>query len=238
MMPPVAILAGGLATRLYPLTRTIPKALIDIAGQPFIFRQLSLLKREGISKVVICAGYLGEQIKEAVGDGSSFGLWVEYSFDGDRLLGTGGALRKALPLLDDMFWVLYGDSYLDTKYDPVLKYFLSDNKSGLMTVYENQGKWDTSNVVFRDGKILKYDKKNLTPDIHHIDYGLSLFRKEALSHFSEGEVFDLPLIYSKLINDGELLGFEVKERFYEIGKPEGLEELRDYIKKIVASNNS
>lgn len=230
MMPPVVILAGGLATRLYPLTKTIPKALVDIAGQPFIFRQLRLLQREGISKIVICAGYLGDQIKEAVGDGSSLGLRIEYSFDGDRLLGTGGALRKALPLVDDMFWVLYGDSYLDTQYDPILKYFLSTTKLGLMTVYENQGKWDTSNVVFQDGKILRYDKKNLTPDMHYIDYGLSLFRKEALSQIPEDEVFDLPSIYSKLINDGELLGYEVKERFYEIGKPEGLEELRNYIK--------
>lgn len=229
MMPPVAILAGGLATRLYPLTKTIPKALIDIAGQPFIFRQLRLLKREGISNVVICAGYLGEQIKEMVQDGSSLGLRVEYSFDGDRLLGTGGALRKALPLLDDKFWVLYGDSYLDTQYDPILKYFLSDTRLGLMTVYENQGKWDTSNVVFREGKILKYDKKNLTPDMHYIDYGLSLFRKEALSAIPEGEFFDLPCIYSKLISSGELLGYEVKERFYEIGKPEGLEELRNIL---------
>lgn len=229
MMPPVAILAGGLATRLYPLTKTIPKALLDIAGQPFIYHQLKLLKAEGVSQVVICAGYLGDQIKDVVKDGSSIGLQVEYSFDGDRLLGTGGALRKALPLLGELFWVLYGDSYLDTRYEPILAAFLAQKKLGLMTVYENQGKWDTSNVVFRNGAILRYDKKNLTADMHYIDYGLSLLRKDALSGIPEEKVFDLPFVYTQLIDKNELLGYEVKERFYEIGKPEGLEELRNHL---------
>ena len=226
MMPPVAILAGGLATRLYPLTKTIPKALLDINGKPFIFHQLQLLQREGISDVVLCVGYLGEKIQDVVRDGSEFALNVRYSYDGDKLLGTGGSLRKALPLLGNVFWVLYGDSYLDTRYAPVLDYFIGEKKFGLMTVFKNDGKWDTSNVIFRDGIIIKYSKTDLTADMQYIDYGLSLFRKETFQDIPEDTVIDLFEIFQGLIRQDELLGYEVKERFYEIGSDNGIDELR------------
>ena len=116
MTLPVAILAGGLATRLRPITEKIPKSLVDVAGEPFIVRQLDYLFRQRVRDVVLCIGYLGEMIEAVVGDGSRFGLRVSYSIDGPILLGTGGALRRAAPLLGEAFFVLYGDSYLPVDY--------------------------------------------------------------------------------------------------------------------------
>src|SRR3984957_10517772 len=149
---PVALLAGGLATRLRPVTQTIPKALAPVAGKPFIDHQLDLLRRNGIREVAMCLGYLGELVQEHVGDGTSHGMNVRYSFDGEKLLGTGGALRRALPLLGEVFWVLYGDSYLDFDYRAALDDFLGRDALGLMTVLRNDNQWDRSNVVFRDGR--------------------------------------------------------------------------------------
>lgn len=229
MMPPVAILAGGLATRLHPITATAPKAMLMVAGKPFINHQIELLKEKGVTSIVICAGYLGEQIRDNLGDGEAFSVSISYSFDGNRLLGTGGALRKALPLLGNMFWVLYGDSYLDTNYMAILNCFLANTKPGLMVVYENMGWWDRSNVQYEDGKILAYDKKHPTPLMKHIDYGLVLLRRDAVEKIPLGEVFDLADLYMSLVSRGEMIGFEVKERFYEIGSTEGLKETDEYI---------
>ena len=231
MIPTAAILAGGLATRMYPETKKIPKSLIEIGGQPFIFHQLALLRREQITHVVMCVGYLGGQIQEAVGDGSEFDMNVEFSFDGDTLLGTGGALRKALPLLGDVFSVFYGDAYLDTGYPLIFEAFASQDKMGLMTVFENKGKWDTSNVVFRNGKIVNYSKKNLTPEMCHIDYGISLFRKEVFSGFPEDEYLDLADIHIGLMRKNELMGYEVYDRFYEIGSQKGHNDFNRYVEE-------
>jgi NDP-sugar pyrophosphorylase family protein len=145
---PVAILAGGLSTRLYPATEKNPKALLDVAGKPFIAYQLENLRQNGICEVVICAGYLGQLIADFVGDGSKFGLSVRFSYDGAKPLGTGGAIKRALPLLGDAFWVMYGDAYLNVVFRQVADFFLSRDKLGLMTVYKNNNQWDTSNVVF------------------------------------------------------------------------------------------
>jgi len=229
MMPPIAVLAGGLATRLHPETRTIPKALLEVAGKPFIYHQLALLKSKGITEVVICAGHLGEQIREFLKSGSGLGLKIKYSFDGKTLLGTGGALRKAAPLLGDVFWVTYGDSYLDTDYTAILDYFHAHNKPGLMAVIKNENRWDKSNVLYSGGQILNYDKKNPTPDMKHIDYGLAVLRMEALAKIPAGRAFDLADLYKDLISRGEMLGYEVRQRFYEIGSPEGLRETRIYL---------
>ncbi len=180
---PVAILAGGLATRLRPLTEKIPKLLVEVAGEPFFSHQIRLLKKSGLSRLVLCVSYLGEKIVERYGDGSKWGVQIEYSFDGDKLLGTGGALIRALPKLGDAFYVLYGDSYLPIDYCAVGDFFLKSNQLGLMTVYENRGHYDTSNVWFEAGEIKVYDKKNKNPSMHHIDYGLGVFRAAALDRF-------------------------------------------------------
>ncbi|MBN2138000.1 MAG: nucleotidyltransferase family protein [Sedimentisphaerales bacterium] len=232
MMPPAAILSGGLATRLYPVTQDVPKAMLDVAGEPFIGRQLKLLKERGVAKVVICAGYLGEQIKDFAGDGAGFGLSVDYSFDGNKPLGTGGALMKALPLLGDVFFVMYGDSYLDTEFAPIVDFFLSRNKKGLMTVLKNENNWDRSNVVYKNREIIRYNKENPTQDMKHIDYGLALLRRSSLADAEKGRAWDLADLYAELVDEGQMLGYEVKERFYEIGSFQGLEETREHLQQL------
>lgn len=222
---PVAILAGGLATRLRPITEKIPKVLVPIAGRPFLAHQLELLRNTGIQRVVLCLGHLGEMVRKQFGDGGEYGVRLDYSFDGPVLLGTGGALKQALPLLGDRFFVLYGDSYLPIDFRPVAETFFRSGKLGLMTVFRNEGLYDTSNVVFANGEIEVYDKKARRPDMQHIDYGLSLFQTKALEAWPSGEKFDLADLMQQLVLEKELAGFEVPHRFYEIGSHSGLDEL-------------
>ncbi len=226
---PVIILAGGLATRLHPITDKIPKALIEVGGRPFIEHQLELLQSHGIQTAIISAWYKGEMIREFVGDGRRFGIHVQYVFDGDKPLGTGGAIRNALPMLNGPFFVLYGDSYLPCAYADIQSFFDSHAQSGLMTVYRNDSKWDTSNVEMMNGKILSYDKKNRTTHMEFIDYGLGLFKPEVFANLPAGQAIDLAEIYQKLLTDQDLLAYEVKQRFYEIGSFEGLHELDDLL---------
>ena len=228
-IPPVAILAGGLATRSYPTTKNMPKSMLVVAGKPFISHQLELLQKRGITEVVICAGYLGTQIKDFVLDGKGFGLEVKYSFDGEKLLGTGGAVKKALSKLKDPFFVIYGDSYLDIDYKRIANYFYSNKMPGLMTVLKNENKWDKSNLIFKNDQIVKYDKNDITSDMDYIDYGLGIFRKSVFDNYNKDEMFDLASVYMKLAEKKCLLGYEVKKRFYEIGSHIGLEETEKYI---------
>ena len=221
----VAILAGGMATRLRPITEKIPKLLVEVAGEPFFSHQIRLLKKAGLNHLVLCVGYLGERIVEQYGDGSKWGVKIEYSFDGPTLLGTGGALIQALPKLGDAFYVLYGDSYLPVDYLDVGRSFLESGKLGLMTVFENHERYDTSNVLFADGQIVIYDKKNKVSAMHHIDYGLGLLRAEALKLYPKDAVVDLAAVYGQLVAEKQLAGYEVKDRFYEIGSHAGLNEL-------------
>jgi NDP-sugar pyrophosphorylase family protein len=226
---PAAILAGGLATRLRPVTENIPKALVELAGKPFIDHQLDLLRRNRIRRIVFCLGYKGEMIESHLGDGSKRGMELCYSYDGPKLLGTGGAVRRAAHLLGDVFWVMYGDSYMDIDYACVLDDFSSRNVLGMMTVLRNDNRWDRSNVVFRDGQLLRYDKREQTPDMQYIDYGVALLRREALLRVPENEPSDLANLYSQLVAEGQMAGHEVSNRFYEIGTPESLEEAKRYL---------
>ena len=222
---PVAILAGGLATRLRPITEKIPKSLIPVAGKPFLEHQLELLRSRGVQRAVLCVGYLGEMVRRDFGDGEKYDVKLDYSFDGDKLLGTGGAIKRALPLLGDEFFVLYGDSYLPVEYAPIAEFLQRSGKLGCMTVYHNEGKYDTSNVVFAGGEIKVYDKKAKLPEMRHIDYGLSLFKASAFDSYPADQPFDLAEVMGKLVREKQLAGFEVRERFYEIGSPAGLAEL-------------
>jgi NDP-sugar pyrophosphorylase family protein len=226
---PVAILAGGLATRLRPITEKIPKSLVPVAGKPFLAHQLELLRSRGIRRAVLCVGYLGEMIQREFGDGSAFGVKLDYSFDGPKLLGTGGALKRALPLLGMEFFVLYGDSYLPIEYRPIAEFFRRSGKSGCMTVYRNEGRYDISNVVFRDGNVVVYDKKNRLPEMHHIDYGLSLFQAAAFNAYPADKPFDLAGVMGNLVRERQLAGYEVRERFYEMGSSAGLAELESLL---------
>jgi N-acetyl-alpha-D-muramate 1-phosphate uridylyltransferase len=228
---PVVILAGGIATRLRPITLKIPKALIEVAGQPFIAHQLILLKSQGIHNVIISAWYKGEMIREYVGDGRRFGMEVQYVLDGETPLGTGGAIRQALTRLVEPFFVLYGDSYLPCDYADIQEHFDSHGKPALMTVYRNQGKWDTSNVEMDGGQILCYDKINRTPRMEFIDYGLGLFHPGVFAFLAPGQSANLAEIYQKLVADHNLSAYEVKQRFYEVGSFEGLRELDELLSK-------
>lgn len=222
---PVALLAGGMATRLRPITEKIPKLLVEVAGEPFFSHQLRLLKKNGLTKIVLCVGYLGDMIVEQYGDGSKWGVEIQYSFDGEKLLGTGGALIRALPKLGDAFYVLYGDSYLPIDYQAVGRAFLDSGKLGLMTVFENREAYDASNVWFEDGRIKFYSKKEKVPQMKHIDYGLGVFRAAAFDPCPRDAVVDLAAVQTGLVHRGELAGYEMKDRFYEIGSHAGLDEL-------------
>jgi NDP-sugar pyrophosphorylase family protein len=225
---PVAILAGGLATRLRPITEKIPKSLVPVAGKPFLTHQLELLRSRGIRHAVLCVGHLGEMIEREFSH-EALGVRLDYSFDGPNLLGTGGAIKRALPMLGGEFFVLYGDSYLPIEYRPIAEFFRRTGKLGCMTVYRNEGRYDTSNVVFADGEIKTYDKKARLPEMRHIDYGLSLFKAAAFDSYSAEEPFDLAEVMARLVREKQLAGYEVKERFYEMGSPAGLKELEQLL---------
>mgnify|MGYP000852379171 CR=1 FL=1 len=230
-MLPVAILAGGLATRLRPVTEKIPKSLVEVEGEPFLSHQLRLLVSQGIRRAVLCTGYLGEMVQDYAGDGSRFGIELSYSPDGPTLRGTAGALKNALPLLGEQFLVIYGDSYLPADYSEAQRVFLESGKSGLMTVFRNEGKWDTSNVEFSQGKIQAYDKKNRTPEMKYIDYGLGAFHRSAFDDAPSEGSYDLADVYQKLLSNDQLAGLEVKQRFYEVGSFSGIEDFGNYLKE-------
>jgi len=222
---PVVILAGGLGTRLHPITAETPKALVAVGGGPFIVQQLRLLSSWGFRTVVISAWYKGEMIREVVGDGRRFQVDVQYAFDGETPLGTGGAVRRALDMVSGPFFVLYGDSYLPCDYLAVQAFFEAHDRLGLMTVFRNLDRWDPSNVQLEDGEIVLYDKRNRTAGMRHIDYGLGIFQHDAFAHLRDGDAADLADVYQKLLREHQLLAYEVTQRFYEVGSPQGLLEL-------------
>jgi NDP-sugar pyrophosphorylase family protein len=223
---PVAILAGGRATRLGPLAETTPKAMVEVAGRPFIDHQLALLRRRGLRRAVLCLGHLGEQVEAHLGAGIASGMTLAYSYDGESLLGTGGALRRARPLLGELCFVMYGDAYLDIDYQAMLEALGGRPELGLMAVLRNEGRWDRSNVLFRDGRLLCYDKQAPSPDMRHIDYGVALLRGAAVELIPADRPSDLADLYRSLVADGLMAGHEVERRFYEIGSARGLEETR------------
>jgi NDP-sugar pyrophosphorylase family protein len=232
MSLPVAILCGGLATRLGDLTKATPKSILIVAGEPFIAHQLRLLAKHRVREVVLLCGHLGEQIQAYVGDGHTFGLHVRYVFDGEKLLGTGGAVKQALPLLGDDFMLLYGDSYLPVDYQAIAAFYHQHACRALMTVFRNAGSWDESNVVFEQGRIVRYDKKpqERVPGLRYdyIDYGLGIIHSALLESYSGA--FDIAAFYRAQVDAQALCGYEVATRFYEIGSQAGLRDTETYIK--------
>jgi len=204
---------------------------VDVAGKPFVLHQLALLAAAGFHDVVFCIGHLGSMLRDALGNGEHLGMCVRYSDEGDVRLGTGGALRRALPMLGDSFLVLYGDSYLRCDYAAVENAFDTSGCDALMTVYRNEGAYDTSNVVYADGRIVRYDKTERTPDMRHIDYGLGVFRSSVFTPYPEDAAFDLADVYHACLRRESLAAYEVVERFYEIGSPAGLAELRTLLSR-------
>jgi len=230
-MLPVAILAGGLATRLRPLTDRVPKSLLAIAGRPFIFHQLEMLRSQGVARVVLCVGHLGERIMAAVSARPTPALAISYSFDGSALLGTGGALKQALPLLGDEFFVLNGDSYLPCSLARVQAAYRAARRPALMTVLRNDNRWDRSNVLFRDGELLAYDKKAPRADMCHIDFGLSVLSHGVFSSYRGSSVIDLADIFRDLARRRQLAALEVAQRFYEIGSLQGLKDTEEFLSR-------
>jgi MurNAc alpha-1-phosphate uridylyltransferase len=228
---PVAILAGGLALRMRPLTDSQPKALIEIAGRPFVEHQLALLRRHGLRRVVLLVAYRAEAIQARLGDGRALGMEISYSSDGERLAGTAGALRRAAPLLGERFFVLYGDSYLDVDYAAVLDAARRSPLPALMTVFKNEGRHETSNVLFEDGRLLAYDKRAPRPEMRHVDFGLGVLHASVLERVPQDQPADLADLYGTLAAEGRLAGYEVERRFYEIGSPAGLAEMRTLLEQ-------
>jgi NDP-sugar pyrophosphorylase family protein len=227
----VAILAGGLATRLKPLTDSLPKSLVSIQGKTFLEYQLEFLKAGDVTDIVLCAGYLGGQIEKYCGDGGKFGVRIKYSHEGNTLLGTAGSLKKAGPLLEEEFFVMYGDSYLFLDFTTLMCYFKNQNKLALMTVYRNRGRYDKSNTMVAGNLVRRYSKQAKNGALEYIDYGANILRKQALELVPADRPYSLEDLFPLLIARDELLAYEVKERFYQIGSPEGLAEFRGYISR-------
>jgi NDP-sugar pyrophosphorylase family protein len=228
-LPPLCILAGGLGTRLGERVRDTPKALLEVAGRPFLLHQLALLAAHGAREAVVCVGYRGEQIEGVIGD-ERYGVRLRYSYDAPELDGTLGAVRRALPHLGERFLVLYGDTYLRIAYEAVDAAWRDSGLPAVMTVLRNEGRWDTSNVVFRGDRVVRYDKRNPTPDMRWIDYGLGGLEARALAAVDPEET-DLAVLYERLAARGELLGYEAVRRFYEIGTPESLAETDAFLRR-------
>jgi NDP-sugar pyrophosphorylase family protein len=226
-LPPVCILAGGLGTRLGERVRDTPKPLLEVAGEPFLVHQLRLLAAHGAREVVLCVGYRGEQIASRIG-GERFGVGVQYSFDARGLDGTLGAIRRALPLLGERFLVLYGDTYLRIDYADVARVWSDSGLPALMTVLRNEGRWDTSNALYEDGRVLAYDKRAPTSEMHWIDYGLGGLTADALSAVDDEE-YELSALYKRLAALDLLCGYEASERFYQIGTLSGLREADTFL---------
>ena len=231
-LPTVCILAGGRGRRLGPRVNDVPKPLLEVGGKPFLLHQLGLLARHGAARVVLCVGYLGERIRDRIGS-RRFGLRIEYSFDAPGLDGTLGAIRRAQHLLGDRFLVLYGDTYLRLDYRAAADEWLRSGRLGLMVVLRNDGQWDESNTVYADGRVIEHDKGKQTSRMRWIDYGLGGLHAEALDQVDVSER-DLSSLYKRLAELGELCGYEARERFYEIGRPESLAEADAFLRRVNA----
>ncbi len=226
----IVILAGGLATRLRPVTENIPKSMIRVENKPFLQHQIELLRENGIRNIVLCVGHLSHMIKSYFDDGKEFGVKIRYSDEGENLLGTGGALKKAEALLEDKFFLMYGDSYLLFDYRAIESYYKKFARFCLLVVYKNHNLYDNSNVGINDGLVTNYDKTNPNGKLVYIDTGLSILRKEVLDQIPSVTPSPLEELYQKIIAKRKMLAYEVNQRFYEIGSIQGLKEFENLIR--------
>ncbi len=229
--PQLLILAGGMATRLVPISKKLPKSLIEIKGKPFIFYQLEQAKKRGIKEIILCIGNMGNLIYEKIQNGEKFGLNIKYSNEGSKLLGTGGAIYNAKDILRDPFFVLYGDSWINAEYDKMYRKFQSSNYPALISVFKNNNQWDKSNITVNGEFVTEYNKTQTSKEHRYIDYGLSLVTKEIFRDFKNSVKFDLGDVYSHLSKQKQLEAFEVYDRFYEIGSFQGIKETRNNLLK-------
>lgn len=223
------ILAGGEGTRLRPLTADLPKAMVSVAGKPFLEHEINLLKRNSVKDLVICIGYHGEPIRDYFGDGGSFGVRIRYSEDGPELLGTAGSLKKASDLLFDRFFVTFGDAYPILDYNECWNHFLRMGKMALMVVWMNSNKYGRSNTVVRDGLVTFYSKKERSVGMEYVEFGVTFIDKRAVEMVPDDYPVDLEVLYGELISRNEMAALQVKQRIYDIGSPEGLTEFRKLV---------
>jgi len=223
----IAIICGGLATRLGELSKTIPKSMILVAGKPFLEYQIENIKRHGIKDIVLCVGHLSEKIQSYFKDGSEFGVNIKYSYDGDKLLGPIGAIKNAEKMLKDEFFIMYGDSYISVDFQKVFSYYKENKKLALMVVFQNKDKYDKSNLKVNNNLVISHGEK----DADYIDYGTSILNKKTLDFLEEDKFYSTGDFFKILIRKQELLAYEAKRRFYHIGNPEALEEIREHIKE-------
>jgi len=226
----MVIICGGQGTRLGHLTKYTPKSMIQVEGKPFLEHQIENLKKQSINDIVLCVGHLCEKIEEYFGNGEKFGVNIKYSYDKDKPLGPIGAVKNSENLLEDAFFIMYGDSYLNVDIHKVHNFFMEYDKPALMVVYKNQDKYDRSNIIIQDNMVVGYGEKERTRDMIYIDYGASILRKKVLDHVPKDTPFSTEQFFSDLIKKRDLMAFESEKRFYHIGSPEALEEFRDFIK--------
>jgi len=226
----MVILCGGLATRLGDIAKNTPKSMIDIHGKPFLEYQINLLKKHHVEDIILCVGHLSEKIETYFGDGKKHGVNIRYSHDGEKPLGPIGALKKAESLLNDVFFTMYGDSYVFVDYKKAYNHFIKQDKLAMMTSYQNSDKYDKSNLVIKNDKIIQYSGKK-TKDMNYIDYGVSIFRKNMLEQIPDNTFFSTKDLYTNLVENEELLAFEINKRFYHIGNFDALNEFKKYIKE-------
>jgi NDP-sugar pyrophosphorylase family protein len=235
------ILAGGVGSRMRPLTDAVPKALVPVAGEPFVDLQLRWLRDQGVSDVVLSVGYRGALLRAHVGDGSRLGVSVRYVDDGGRRLGTGGAVRWAVDdgAVGDAFFVLYGDSYLDVDFTAVESMWRRSRLPALMTVFRNDNRWGTSNACYSRGMVTLYDKAAPSADMHWTDYGLLVLTGSAVRRrIPSAAAVDLGVSLRGMSLDNELAGFPVKKRFHEVGSPDGVRELESHLRRRKATSLS
>ncbi len=226
---------GGLGKRLEIETKGLPKPMVDVCGKPFFRYQLELLKWNGFKRFVFCTGHRAEAIEEYFGNGGRFGVSIEYSDDGDRLLGTAGALKKAQSFFEKDLMAIYGDSFMDIDYEELLCHYASkkhdENCRIMMAVLKNRNQYERSNVIFKNGRVVVYDKKRPSSKMDYVDYGVSVMDRGVLSDIPAGEAVDLSDVYHDLARRHLLLGHEVYNRFYEIGTPHSLDEFRGFVEE-------
>ena len=227
----IVMLAGGLGTRLGKRYEKTPKSMIRILGRPFLQHQIELLKERGIRRILLCTGHLGEQIKAYFGNGEKFGVNIQYSEEGEKLMGTGGALKKAESFINENFFLMWGDSYLLLDYMNIWNAYFKSGCVGLMVVYNNYNQRVKSNVIVKDGKIVLYDKWKSYPDMVYIDNGVSVFNKVILKEIPPDNVFAIEKVFKKWSLEGKLAAYETEQSFYEIGSIPGLREFEALVSR-------
>jgi len=225
------ILAGGLGTRMRPFTEQAPKYLLPVCGRSFADYQLGLLKQDGVRDIVLCVGHLGEMIQAHLGDGASRGVHIEYSWDAPSSGGTAGALKKADALLEDTFFLTWGDSYVRVDHAAM---FAGHQANALevictMGVFRNENAWDRSNVRVEGDKVACYEKSSQATEFTHIDAGISVFSRRALAEIPSEQTVQLDGFFSNWAKTGRLGAYPVSQRFYEVGSPGGLADFERFI---------